>query len=92
MNDNSLILTNGQLESLADLVADRLAVTLGDQPAFLDRVTLASELGVHPNTVDRFVKTGTIPSFTVGTRRLFDMTDVAAALKAKDYRPQVSNN
>ena len=42
----------------------------------------AKALSVSPRTVDTLVKEGRIPSVKVGGRRLFDIAEVIAALKA----------
>ncbi len=42
----------------------------------LGRLEAARVLGVSPGTIDNLRRNGELPSVKIGTRRLFDMTDL----------------
>jgi excisionase family DNA binding protein len=52
-------------------------------PQLEDRLYIARVLGVSPNTVDNLRRRGELPSLKIGTRRLFDMADIAAFIAAR---------
>ncbi len=54
----------------------------------LSKAELARALSLSTRTIDHLVAAGKIPSVRVGTRRLFDPEDVAAALKAGSAAPE----
>jgi excisionase family DNA binding protein len=49
---------------------------------------LAKSLSLSTRSIDSLVSSGRIPSVRVGTRRLFDPSEVTAALKAGVAAPE----
>ncbi|WP_298866006.1 excisionase family DNA-binding protein [uncultured Gimesia sp.] len=72
---NSLI-TPGQLELLADMIAERLA----KQPRCIDKSELAEQIGISVSTIERLMGKGKIPFIKPGRRVLFDIEAVMAVL------------
>ena len=72
-------------EKLADTIVDRLPKTQPPRtepaPILVGADELARLLSISRPFVDRLRAEGRIPSILVGTRRLFDPSDVVAALK-----------
>ncbi len=71
-------ITAGQLELLADMVAERLA----RQPRCVDKHELAQKLGVSTSTVERLMAEKKVPVLRLKRRVLFDIEAVLAALAA----------
>jgi len=73
------------VEAIADAVIARMPKMpeppLPDAPQLVDGARLADLLSISRPTVDRLRRDGRIPSIMIGTRRLYDPTDVVAALK-----------
>ena len=53
--------------------------------------TVLKAVPVSPRTLDYLVKAGKIPSVRVGSRRLYDVADVIAALKSGSADPAITN-
>ena len=51
-------------------------------PALVSKTTVAKATSLSARSVDNLVAAGKIPSVKVGRRRLFDIAEVIAALKA----------
>ena len=88
-----LLFTSGTADELADAIAPRIAEYLsrqadargiqsptGDQILF-GRIEASRRLNLSPSTLDKLVRQKRVPSIVVGSRRLFDVNDVADALK-----------
>lgn len=69
-------ITPGQLELLADMIAERLA----KQPRCIDKSELAAKMGVSTSTVERWMADRKIPFIKPDRRVLFDIEAVVAAL------------
>ncbi len=72
--------SEGELERLADLVAERIAARLG-ATELVDKHELAKRVSLSVPTIERAVKFGTIPCEYAGSKRLFDVPKVIAAIK-----------
>ncbi len=46
------------------------------------KIETAKAISISPRTLDNLVRDGKVPSVRIGTRRLFDLDDVTAALKS----------
>ena len=57
------------------------------EKTLLNKTETAIALGVCTRTIDNLVNRGQIPSVQIGTRRLFDIDDVLAAIKAGGASP-----
>lgn len=85
---SEILFTGISPDQFADQVASRVSQILEreqrqfDSPLLTDRETTASLLNLSTSTLDKLVSRGVVPSITVGTKRLFDAAEVAAALKA----------
>jgi excisionase family DNA binding protein len=81
---------NGTLETLVEMVADRVVEKLRPilaaptssvaQAPLASKSEVASALHVSPATIDRLVRAGRIPFVRVGDVRRFDLECVRAAL------------
>ncbi|MBN71451.1 MAG: hypothetical protein CME32_19480 [Gimesia sp.] len=69
-------ITPGQLELLADMIAERLA----KQPRCIDKSELAAKMGVSISTIERWMTERKIPFIKPDRRVLFDIEAVVAAL------------
>ena len=69
-------ITPGQLELLADMIAERLA----KQPRCVDKSELAAKMGVSISTIERWMSERKIPFIKPDRRVLFDIEAVVAAL------------
>ncbi|GEM_PF-1389127 len=69
-------ITPGQLELLADMIAERLA----KQPRCIDKCELAEKLGVSISTVERMMAEKRIPFIRANRRVLFDIEAVLSTL------------
>lgn len=69
-------ITSGQLELLADMIAERLA----KQPRCIDKSELAEKMGVSVSTIERWMAEKKIPFIKPDRRVLFDIEAVVAAL------------
>lgn len=52
----------------------------------------AKAVSLSPRTIDNLVRDGKIPSVRVGTRRLFDVDEVIASLKAGSADPTIEKD
>ncbi|QDS88740.1 Helix-turn-helix domain protein [Rosistilla ulvae] len=73
-------LTPGQLEQLADMIAERVV----KQPRCLGKAELAQKLGVSTSTVERLMAEKKIPVIRAARRVLFDIEAVLAALSTNN--------
>ena len=71
-------ITEGQLELLAEMIAERLA----KQPRCIDKNELAEKIGVSTSTIERLMAEGKIPFIKPNRRVLFDVEAVVTALSA----------
>jgi len=69
-------ISSGQLELLADMIAERLA----KQPRCIDKSELAEKMGVSISTIERWMSERKIPFIKPDRRVLFDIEAVVAAL------------
>jgi excisionase family DNA binding protein len=76
-------MTPNDIDRLADAIADRLASLLAsaDDPVG-DSHAAAEWIACSVPTIERMVRDGRIPSFTVGRLRRFRRSEVLAAMKA----------
>jgi excisionase family DNA binding protein len=76
-------MTPNDIDRLADAIADRLASLLAnaDDPVG-DSDAAAEWIVCSKPTIERMVRDGRIPSFTVGRLRRFRRSEVLAAMKA----------
>lgn len=73
-------MTPAELELFADRLANAVADRLANRPRLVDRVALAKQTGLSVPTLDRLRKAGTVPCIVSGSRVLFDINAVVAAL------------
>lgn len=59
-----------------------------ERKLFHSKKETAVALGVSERTIDNMVQRDQIPSIKIGTRRLFDLSEVVAALKAGAAVPE----
>ena len=52
-------------------------------PLLVDRREAARLLGVSPGTIDNLRNAGELPSVKLGTRRLFDVTDLHRLIESR---------
>ena len=69
-------ITSGQLELLADMIAERLS----NQPRCVDKCELAGKIGVSVSTIERMMAEKRIPFIRANRRVLFDIEAVLSAL------------
>ena len=69
-------ITPGQLELLADMIAERLS----NQPRCVDKCELAGKIGVSVSTIERMMAEKRIPFIRANRRVLFDIEAVLSAL------------
>ena len=79
--DNLNSLTPAQWETLAETIADRVALKMLDQPRLVSRNQIAVITSMSVPTIDRLTQSGEIPCIRRGTRVLFDPVDVIKAMK-----------
>ncbi len=77
-------ITTGQLELLADMIAERLA----KQPRCIDKCELAEKLGVSTSTIERMMAEKKVPFIKLKRRVLFDIEAVLSALSANSEECQ----
>ncbi|MCR9293334.1 MAG: hypothetical protein NXI32_11490 [bacterium] len=79
-------LGGGDLDRLADLIAERLSERLNlpahNQPKLVDAYGLADAIGLSVPSIHRAVAAGTIPSIRAGGRRLYCVPEVIEAMRA----------
>ena len=90
---HELLFTSGSADELADAITTRVAEhlnrktnSMGIQSPDSDhilfgRIEASRLLNLSTSTLDKLVRRNQVPSILVGTRRLFDVNDVADALK-----------
>lgn len=76
-------MTPSELETLAELVAKRVADKLSNRPLLVDRLELCSLLELSESTIDRMARSGEIPSIRCGRRVKFQPDEVLAALSGR---------
>ncbi len=74
----NLSITQGQLEQLADMLAERLS----KQRRCVDKSELAERLGISVSTVERLMAEKKIPFIKPNRRVLFDIEAVITALSS----------
>ncbi|MDA7492888.1 helix-turn-helix domain-containing protein [bacterium] len=85
---SEVIFTGTTADQLADTIVKRLIQKLETTqpcpitPVLNDREETARLLNLSTSTLDKLVRQNLVPSIQVGTKRLFDVQDVANALKA----------
>jgi hypothetical protein len=77
------IFSPAELESIADLIAAKVADRLASVAAYRGREEMARDLGVTVPTIDRWSKEGIIPAIKIKGRVVFEPTQVRDALRAK---------
>lgn len=87
MLNESYLIRSIELPALAELIAAEVEKRMGVRSAssvagLVDRVKLAELLGVSVPTIDRMVKSESIPSTTIRSRRVFDVESVRKAITA----------
>ena len=55
-------------------------------PQIVTTIGVARELGVHPDTVAKYARTGELPSRWILNRRVFDMREVETWLASRAQR------
>ena len=73
-------ITQGQLELLADMVAERVK----KQPRVLDKRELAEKISISVSTIERLMAEKRIPFIKANRRVLFDIEAVVAALSTNN--------
>ena len=95
---SELIFTGTTANQLADTIVNRLIQKLENtqpcpsNPILNDREETARLLNLSTSTLDKLVRQSLVPSIQVGTKRLFDLQDVANALKAIPKAPTSPRN
>lgn len=75
------MLTPLEIEQLAVVLAEKVAMRLAHQPKLVDRYRIAEILGLSVPTIDRRVRSGRIPVIRDGRRVLFNPESVIRALE-----------